>query len=74
MTSTTAEGMSFSTLPMSRNKSTMLIRTLSMIFDTKSRLSSESKLVSTSSLPPSSKEPYRTAAVGTFLAEMWIFL
>ena len=70
MTSTTADGMSFSTLPMSRNRSTMFISTLSTIFETKSRLSSESKLLSLEPPPPNSNEPYRTAAVGTFLAEM----
>ena len=56
ITSTTAEGTSFRMVPMSRNRSTMLIRTLSTIFETKSRLSSESSALSLDP-PPSSNEP-----------------
>ena len=70
ITSTTADGMSFSTLPISKNRSTILISTLSTIFETKSRLSSESRLLSTAAPPPNSNEPYRTMDVGTSLAEM----
>ena len=57
ITSTTAEGTSFRTVPMSKNKSTMLIRTLSTIFDTKSRLSSESSPLSLELPLLSSKDP-----------------
>ena len=73
MTSTTAEGTSFSMVPISRNRSTMLIRTLSITFDTKSRLSPLSKS-SSLLLPPNSNDPYRTRAVGKSLALMCIFL
>ena len=73
MTSTTAEGTSFRMVPISRNRSTMLIRTLSITFEMKSRLSSLSNSLSLL-LPPNSKEPYRTNAVGRSLALMCIFL
>ena len=56
MTSTTAEGTSFRMVPISRNRSTMLIRTLSITFETKSRLSVLSNSFSLL-LPPNSKEP-----------------
>ena len=74
ITSTVADGISFNIVPISRNKSTIFIRTTSKILDRKSRFWAESRLVSASSAPPNSNEPKKTKAVGISSAVIWIRL
>ena len=70
ITLTTVEGTSFSTLPTSKNTSTMLSITESIILEMKSRLSPESSELLASGELPSPNEPNTATAVGIEEARM----